>query len=78
MSNTNSMAKNYVDNYVKQHNLHFPRNENVFEKLRKKVERSFSNIDHFDHKDLLVGEVKNGNALNCNKIFKSKKSIRGN
>ena len=73
MSNTNSMAKNYVDNYVKQHNLHFPRNENVFEKLRKKVERSFSNIDHFDHKDLLVGEVKNGDALNCNKIFKNKK-----
>ena len=73
MSNTNSMAKNYVDKYVKQHNLHFPINENVFEKLRWKVERSFSNINDFDHKNLSIGEVKMGDALNCNQIFKQKK-----
>ena len=69
MSNTNSMSKNYVDNYVRKHHLVFPKNENIFEKLREKVEKSFSDFQLYSNKEYPIGNIKLCNALDCHKNF---------
>ena len=69
MSNTNSMSKNYVDNYVKKHSLTFPKNENIFEKLKEKVKKSFSDFKFYLNKKYPIGKIKVCNALDCHKNF---------
>ena len=69
MSNTNSMSKNYVDNYVKKHSLTFPKNENIFEKLKEKVKKSFSDFKFYLNKKYPIGKIKLCNALDCHKNF---------
>lgn len=69
MSNTNSMSKNYVDSYVKRHSLNFPKNENIFEKLREKVKKTFSDFKLYSRKKYPVGKMKICNALDCHKNF---------
>lgn len=69
MSNTNSMSKNYVDNYVRKHHLVFPKNENIFEKLREKVKKSFSDFQLYSNKEYPIGNIKLCNALDCHKNF---------
>lgn len=66
MSNTNAMSKNYVDNYVKKHHLLFPNNENIFEKLKEKIEKVFY------EKKLPIGAIKIGDAKKCHEIFNKK------
>ena len=69
MSNTNSMSKNYVDNYVKKHNLDFPKNENAFKKLREKVKKTFSDFNLYLNEKYPIGKIKICNALDCHKNF---------
>ncbi len=70
MSNTNSMSKNYVDKYVKLHNLKFPINENVFNKIRVKAARVLSDVQRVVSKTTAKGQMKIGNALNCKNLYK--------
>jgi hypothetical protein len=63
------MSKNYVDNYVRRHSLVFPKNENIFEKLREKVEKSFSDFELYSNKKYPIGKIKLCNALDCHKNF---------
>ena len=69
MSNTNSMSKNYVDKYVKCHNLTFPKNENVFEKIKEKVKKTFLDFKFYLNKKYPIGKMKLCNALDCHKNF---------
>ena len=73
MSNTNSMSKNYVDKYVKCHNLTFPKNENVFEKIKEKVKKIFLDFKFYLNKEYPIGKMKLSNALDCHKNFGSTK-----
>lgn len=69
MSNTNSMSKNYVDNYVIKHNLSFPKNENIFQKIKEKVKKTFSDFKFYLNKKYPTGRIKLCNALDCHKNF---------
>jgi hypothetical protein len=68
MSNTTVMSKKYVDKYVNIHNLKFPTNENLFEKILYKALKSLKNENKY-----VKAVFKIGNALECNTIFKNKK-----
>jgi hypothetical protein len=61
------MSRNYVINYVKSHNLYFPTDNDLFEKMIFKANRIFNADDNY-----IKGKVKIGNALNCDKIYKTK------
>ena len=73
MSNTNSMSKDYVDHYVNTHYLSFPRNENIFDKLKEKINRIYSDSKLYLHKKYPIGQIKMCNALNCHKSFANTK-----
>ena len=64
MSNTTAMSRNYVKKYIKQHNLCFPVNENIFDKLRWKISKTLESDN-----PKIKGRVKMGDALNISKIF---------
>lgn len=68
MSNTTAMSRNYVKKYSTEHNLTFPINENVFEKLRWKIQKTVKSTN-----PMQKGKVKIGDALKADKIFPNTK-----
>jgi hypothetical protein len=68
MRNTTAMSRNYVEKYVREHEIKFPTNDNIFEKLLNKVERISRN-----GKVSPNAKLKLFDALKCNECFKNNK-----